>query len=269
MTCFPAIAPPPDPARRPPAREGVLRSALRKLDRPTGSASRSGSPALLSRIDRGSGSGARRFMTPLQELAGALGIELARPAPGGSWHPCPTKLSSPCVAPSVRTSLGRGCTSKALAASPLDRVGIEPVTVVWDHARRHHALPRRRSHCRPFAVTVDLDTGVSFTWTHEECRVGAVRETDDGTVAVTVWLPRAPARCAVSIASHRRHHVRRCSPRRVVFGARTAAEMGRLRAALRPPRFPLDDGRPRHLGAARRLGGAPRRHDRRHVAAAR
>ena len=80
----------PDPARRPPARKGVLRSALRARP-PTrlGRHPDSGGCRVARGIDRGSGSGARRFMTPLQELAGALGIELTRPAAGGSSAPVP------------------------------------------------------------------------------------------------------------------------------------------------------------------------------------
>ena len=94
------------------------------------------------------------------------------------------------------------------------------MTVVWDDARPALTLYRAADRLAdPFAVTVDLDTGASFTWTHEECRVGEVRETDDGTVAVTVWLPRALPHGAhhVSVASHRRHHVGTvlAAPRRI------------------------------------------------------
>ena len=70
----------PDPTRRPPARQGLLRSALRARP-PTrlGRHPDSGDRRAARGIDRGSGPGARGVMTPLQELADAFGIELHAP----------------------------------------------------------------------------------------------------------------------------------------------------------------------------------------------
>ena len=164
---------------------------------------------------------------------------------------------------------------EALAARRAARFesGIEPVTVVWDDARPALTLYRAADRLAdPFAVTVDLDTGASFTWTHEECRVGEVRETDDGTVAVTVSLPRALPHGAhhVSVASHRRHHVATVLAAPLSYpDARTAADDGASSRRSTPSTMPTRRRATSARWGGSPMGGALRRADRRHLAAAR
>ncbi|MGH8977774.1 MAG: 4-alpha-glucanotransferase [Acidimicrobiia bacterium] len=133
-------------------------------------------------------------MTPLHELADALGIELLRPSAGGSFGAVPDEtLLRLCRALGAAIERPADATD-ALAATYADRMRarIDPVTVAWDDdvpvltLFRH---PARRDG--PFDVQVALESGTELVWTDRECRVIEVRDAHDGCVASSVALPRA------------------------------------------------------------------------------
>jgi 4-alpha-glucanotransferase len=130
----------------------------------------------------------------LHALAGALGIEPARPTGTGDWVPVPDEtllaLCRALGADVVRAGDAPGALVELTARKLAE--GTEPVSVAWDGAAPVLTLYRAAARVEDdFDVRVELEDDRACTWSRVECRVTARAEPGE-IVALEVTLPYAP-----------------------------------------------------------------------------
>ena len=205
-------------------------------------------------------------MTPLQELADALGVELTRPTADGSVRSRARRDAARAV-PRARRATSRRPEDatprrRRVCAPRASTAGIEPVrsrgttrcaelTLYRAADRVDDAVRRSRSSSKP-ATSIDMES--TRTVVPVEVRdAGERRRRRHGRAAACAAARRAPrARRGRRRGTPTAHAARRAAPADAVA---TRAPLGSVRAALRAPRRTQPgDRRPRHVAPASPTG---------------